>query len=326
MNYYLGLDVGGTNLAAGVVTEDLKLVAKAVIPSGADGTVEEIVERMGCVSRMALEKAGISQVNVPYWGIGMPSHIHPRTGLLVHANCFKWKNLPILDYLARQMSIPILIENDANCAAYGEMLAGAGSAYTNAVMLTLGTGVGGGIILDGKLYTGADQMGAELGHVKLVYGGRACTCGQRGCLEAYCSATALADMTREALQSGQFGDSALWSACGGDLSALTVKQIFDAWKTEDRLAGQMVAQYCGYLAAGISTFVTIFRPEVIILGGGVANAGAPFFQRVNERLSEQTFAAAEMGVPKVIPAALGNDAGIIGAAMLGRRNGNIKGA
>lgn len=317
MKYYLGLDVGGTNLAAGVVTEDCKIIARATTPSGAGRSVDEIVASMAAVSREAMAKAGLEESDFDYWGIGMPSYVNPKTKLLVHANCFGWRNLPILDYLKKHMDLPIFTENDANCAAYGEILAGAGKHYNNAIVLTLGTGVGSGVILDRKIYTGSDGMGSELGHTKLVYNGKQCTCGQYGCMESYCSARALAEQSCEALAAAPERSPLMMELCGGAINTLAVHQVFDAWKRNDALADQLIRQYASYLTAGMSTFIAIFRPEVLILGGGVANAGEPFLKLVNEQLEANTFAGAEIGVPPVIRAELGNDAGIIGAAMLG---------
>lgn len=316
MKYYLGLDVGGTNLAAGVVSEDYKIISRATTPAHAGRSVDEIVRSMADVSREAIAKAGLKESDFDYWGIGMPSYVNPKTNLLVHANCFGWRNIPILDYFRKHMDLPPITENDANCAAYGEILAGAGKNYSNAIVLTLGTGVGSGIILDRKIYAGADNMGSELGHTKLVYNGKQCTCGQYGCMESYCSARALAEMAREALAAEPCRETLMLQMCGGNVDSLSVYQIFEAWKQGDAMATELVEQYVSYLCAGMSTFITIFRPEVIILGGGVANAGDAFLDLVNSRLEPSTFAGAEIGVPPVIRAELGNDAGIIGAAML----------
>ena len=198
--YYLGLDVGGTNMVAGVVDENHQIIAKESIPTQAGRTIEEITTDMAEVSKKAVLKAGLQMEDISSWGIGMPSYVNPKTNLLVHANCFGWKNVPIYDYLKKHISLPTYIANDANCATYGEVLAGSASQYTDAIMLTLGTGVGGGIIMGKRIYSGADNMGAELGHTKLVYNGERCTCGQKGCLEAYCSSTALIRIMKEALQ------------------------------------------------------------------------------------------------------------------------------
>ena len=149
--YYLGLDVGGTNMAAGVVDENYQIIAKENIPTHAGRTIEEITADMAEVSRMAVRRAGLNAENISSWGIGMPSYVNPKTNLLVHANCFGWKNVPIYDYLRKHTSLPIYIANDANCATYGEVLAGSASQYSDAIMLTLGTGVGGGIIMGKKI-------------------------------------------------------------------------------------------------------------------------------------------------------------------------------
>ena len=169
--YYLGLDVGGTNLVAGVIDSSYRIIAKTSIPTGAGRSIEEITADMAGVTKAVVEKAGLTLDLFSSWGIGMPSYVNPKTNLLVHANCFGWKNVPIYDYLKKHISLPTYIANDANCAPYGEVLAGAAADYSDVIMLTLGTGVGGGIILNKKIYCGADGMGAELGHSKLVYNG-----------------------------------------------------------------------------------------------------------------------------------------------------------
>jgi glucokinase len=165
-----------------------------------------------------------------------------------------------------------------------------------------------------RIYSGADLMGAELGHTKLVYDGELCTCGQRGCLEAYCSATALINQAKRGLEKSK--NSLLYDMCSGDVELINGKMIFEANDIGDEIAQKVVLQYIDYLTAGISTFITIFRPEVIILGGGIASSGKTLFEQLNARLIEKTFAAAEIGVPPVVKAALENDAGIIGAALL----------
>lgn len=244
----------------------------------------------------------------------MPSCVNPKTHLLVHANNLDWKNIPIYEYFKPHINLPLYIENDANCAVLGETLAGNAKNCENVVMLTLGTGVGGGIILNKRIYAGADMLGAELGHVKLVYNGLRCSCGQKGCLEAYCSATALIEQTREAMKTER--TSLLWDMCHGSLQGVDGRMIFEAAVNGDTTAEHAVARYTDYLAAGISTFITIFRPEVIILGGGIAEAGSTLLDTLNRKVRAATFAAEEIGVPPVVKAALGNDAGIIGAALL----------
>ncbi|MDR1203651.1 MAG: ROK family protein [Tannerellaceae bacterium] len=320
MKYYLGLDVGGTNLVAGVVDSTYKIIAKESVSANAGRSVEEITSDMAEVSKKAVRKAGLQLDDLSSWGIGMPSCVNPKTRLLVHANNFGWKNVPIYEYLEKQIPLPVYIENDANCAAYGEVLAGAAGSYTDAVMLTLGTGVGGGIVINKKIYAGFDHMGAELGHTKLVYNGVTCTCGQKGCLESYCSSTALIRRAREAVEATP--SSLVMDMCGYDKSQINGEIVFDCAKKGDTVAVRLIDEYIGYLAAGISSFITIFRPEVIILGGGMAQAGDFLLDALNERLHTCTFAAEVIGIPQVIKAKLGNDAGLIGAAFLEKSMGD----
>ena len=298
--YRLGVDVGGTNLVAAVVDDSFRILSKETLPAGAHRGIGEITADIVRVSRMAVASSGVAEDEILSWGIGMPSCVNPATGLLVHANCFGWKNVPIYSYLEGKLSLSLKIENDANCAALGETLAGAAKGCRNALMLTLGTGVGGGIVLDGKIYAGADRMGAELGHTKLVYDGELCTCGQRGCLEAYCSATALIRDAHRAL----------------DPSITEAKAVFAAAAEGNAIALDLLDRYTSMLCAGMSTFITIFRPEMIILGGGVSHAGEALFSRIRAKLPDLTFGAEQIGVPPVVPAILGSDAGLIGAAFL----------
>ncbi|MBU3113326.1 ROK family protein [Clostridium lacusfryxellense] len=314
MKYYLGVDLGGTNIAAGVVDENFNIIAKDSIPTNAGRSIDEIVSDMAHLSKKVACIANVPLDQFTSWGIGMPSYVNPKTHLLVHANNLGWKNIPIYSYLKKYIDLPTYIENDANCAALGETLAGIAREYDNAVMLTLGTGVGGGIIQNKRIYAGSDLMGAELGHTKLVYNGELCTCGQRGCLESYCSATALINQAKRKLEISK--KSLLYDMCSGDVEQINAKMIFDANNMGDELAQEVVRQYIDYLAAGISTFITIFRSEVIILGGGVAGAGKALFEPLSAKVAENTFAAAEIGVPPVVKSALENDAGIIGAALL----------
>ncbi|MCU6747312.1 ROK family protein [Faecalicatena acetigenes] len=314
MKYYLGLDVGGTNFVAGIIDENYKIIEKAHIPAGAGRDIKEIIADMVKVSLEVVHKAGMQISDFTSWGIGMPSFVNPETNLLVHANCFGWKNVPIYSYLEPYIPLPIYIENDANCAALGETLAGGARGHENVLMLTLGTGLGGGIILNHKIYAGADMMGAELGHTKLVYNGEQCTCGQYGCAEAYCSATALIRQAKEGLKRNP--DSFMAKLCDGDISRLEAKTVFEAMEQGDILAKQVIEQYIDYLSCAISSFVVIFRPEIIILGGGVANAGEILRKPLQERLLVNTYAGDEIGVPEIRLAECGNDAGLIGAAML----------
>ncbi len=313
---HLGLDVGGTNLVAGIVDDNYHIIHKTSMLSGADRPMEAILNDMVEVSRRAVSEAGLTLSEISSWGIGMPSCVNKRTGRLVHANCFGWKNIPIYDLLRFRLPIPLYIENDANSAVFGEALAGAARGHENVVLLTLGTGVGGGIVVDGKIFKGADHMGAELGHTKLIYNGELCTCGQRGCLEAYCSATALKRIGRKAVEEHPHS---LLAALSRQLE-VDGRVIFSAAADHDPTAEQILNDYVGHLAAGISTFITIFRPEIIVLGGGIASAGDQLLEPLRKEVIRQTFGAEQIGVPPIVAAQLGNDAGIIGAAFLELNN------
>lgn len=316
MKYYLGVDMGGTNIVAGVVDENYHLIAKESVPAGAGRSADEVIGDMACVVNNVVGKAGLHMNQFRSIGIGMPSYIHPKTNLLVNSNNYGWANFPIFTYLKKYFELPMLVENDANCAVLGEAFVGAAQKFSNVVMLTLGTGVGGGVLLDGALYAGADGMGAELGHTKLQFQGELCTCGQRGCLEAYCSATALIRQARKAMRENP--DSLLHHLSGHDESRVDGEMVFRAKAKGDQTAAKVVETYIDYLAAGISSFVAIFRPEAIILGGGIAQAGDALFGPLGDRVKESTYAAEQIGVPPIIKAELGNDAGIIGAALLPR--------
>lgn len=312
MKYYIGADVGGTNLAAGVVDENYRIISKEVLPAGNDRAASEVIDDIANVIQMAINEAGLTTDDFETCGIGMPSYVNPRTRLLVHANCFGWKNFPIYEYLEKKLPFKIEIGNDANCAAFGEYLNGAAKNTRNIVMLTLGTGLGGAVIIDGQIYSGADSMGTELGHVKLVYGGKTCTCGQKGCAEAYCSATALIGQAKTAMDADPF--SLLWKLCSKE--SLNGEMIFKALKERDATAQRVFDQYIDYLSCAISSYITIFRPEKIILGGGISNAGELLLSPLRKKLIDNTFGAKEIGIPDVVLASLGNDAGIIGAAFI----------
>ena len=316
MKYYLGLDVGGTNLTAGVIDENYNILSRESLPAGAGRPIERITEDMARVSEAAVKSAKKDFSDFTSWGIGMPSLVNPKTNLLVHANCFGWRNVPIYSYLDGKLPLPIYIENDANCAAIGEYAAGSAQGLKNVLMITLGTGVGSGIIIDGKLYTGGDMLGAALGHTKLVYKGRTCTCGQQGCVDIYCSATALVLQAKETML--KYKKSKLYELCENNFAKLTAKHVFDALEENDEAANRIFQEYIDLLSCALGNFTAAFRPEAIILGGGVAGAGERLCEPLRRALKINTFAAEEIGIPEIRLARRGNDAGIIGAALLER--------
>lgn len=315
MQFYVGIDLGGTNIVAGVVDEKGRILKKYSMKTNAAQSFEALVADIADTAYKAVELAGMRMREISSVGLGTPSLINPKTGLLVNANNLGWRNVPLPEELEKHFDVPLFIRNDADCAALGEVMAGAARDYDDALMITLGTGLGGGVILNRQIFNGCDHMGAELGHTKLVYGGVQCTCGQFGCVESYASATALIRQTREAI--ARHPESLMWELCGGDLSRVDARLPFAAAKKGDPVGAEVVDTYISYLAAGLSTFIVIFRPQVIIIGGGISNEGDALLKPLNEKMFQCTYAAKEIGIPRAIRAELGNDAGIIGAAMLG---------
>lgn len=314
MEYRLGIDLGGTNIAVGLVDEENRIVNRNTKKTDASRSFEYLVKEIANTAKELLKISGIAERDISAVGMGTPSCINPLTGRLVNANNLGWIDVPLQDEIQKYFEHKVRIANDADCAALGEIKAGAAAGCLNAILLTLGTGVGGGIIQDGRIYSGADGMGSEIGHTKLVYQGKRCSCGQRGCFEAYASATALIGQARETVF--QNPTSLINELCDGNLEKIDAKTVFDAAHAEDPVALKIIDQYYNYLAGGISTLITLYRPEMILIGGGISNQGDYLTKPLKAKVYEQTFAAKEIGIPQIKTALLGNDAGIIGAANL----------
>ena len=308
----IGIDLGGTNIAAGLVNDDMKIVCKSSLPTKSERPYTEIVKDMAALVMTLVDKAGIPLSDVESVGIGCPGTPVVETGEILYSNNLGWENVPLLPELAKYIKQPLRLDNDANCAALGETLAGAAKGTRSTILLTLGPGVGGGIILDGKVYAGINHAGAELGHTVIVSGGEPCTCGRRGCLEAYASATALIRMGKKA--AAQHPDSLLARAYKEN-GRLTGLLIFDALDKGDEAAKEVVDTYLFYLAEGITNFVNIFQPEAVILGGGISAQGEKILVPLRRQVAADVFCK-QVSMPKILCATLGNDAGIIGAALL----------
>ena len=316
MKYYVGIDLGGTNIVAGVVDENYNIKAKYSEPTNASRGFKEVCASIANAAYEAAKKANIDMKDVESVGVGSPGCVNRNTNLLVFSNNLGWENVPFQDELEKHFDVPVFIDNDANCAALGEVLAGAARNYENACMVTLGTGVGGGIIIDKKIFSGSDRLGAEIGHTILLYGGEVCSCGLEGCFEAYASATALIRQIKQAIK--QHPESLLNTLCDGNLDKVEAKTAFDAMDKGDEIAAKVIDQYLSYVAAGVGSMMTLFRPEVVIVGGGVSNAGDKLLKPLTQKTDGMTFTRNQAENPPIVLAELGNDAGIIGAAMLGR--------
>lgn len=312
--YRLAIDMGGTDIKTGVVDDQFRIIKRHVIPTGPERPFEVVVADMAQAAKDVAAMCNLTFKDFPCVGVGVPSCINPHSGLLVFANNTNWRNAPLREELRKHIPIPVYIGNDANCAVVGEAMAGAARGKKNVLMITLGTGLGGGLILDGKLYLGADGMGMEPGHTVLVHNGVECTCGLKGCLESYGSVVALIRQAQEAM--AQHPESCLHEDMAKNDGKLNGKVIFGCAIAGDETARQVVDQFLEYVANGIGSLVNLFRPEVILIGGGICDAGDYLMVPLNEKLPKYVFASDIIGCPPAIRATLGNAAGTIGAACL----------
>jgi len=308
---YVGIDLGGTNIAAGVVDDHGKLLNRVSCPTGVERGHEAVIADMAALALEAIEKSDYELSDLAAVGVGLPGIMDPNTGIVPFCTNLGWHQVPLVELMRRVVDKPIYGDNDATVAALAESVAGVTAGCANSVFLTLGTGLGGGIILNHKIYSGTHGVASELGHMIIVAGGELCSCGNRGCWERYASATALIRMSKEA--------SAKYGGALADMNpdAITARTVEDAARAGDKAALEAFDQFTDYLALGIVSIINFLDPEVIAIGGGVSGAGDFLLDPVREKLKKYVFYKT-MPYARVERAALGNDAGIIGAAMLGR--------
>ncbi len=312
--YRIGVDLGGTNIAVGLVDENYRIVLKKSVPTGAERAPEAIMDDMAALCKDVCKEAGISLSEIESAGIATPGIANNDTGVVEYANNLPFRKFPIADMLGERTGFArVKIANDANAAAWGEAVAGAAKGTKNNIMITLGTGVGGGIIIDGKIYTGFNYAGGELGHIVIEAGGRQCSCGRRGCWEAYSSATALIKMTEEKI--------AECRATGRDTIMFEAQRVSgrtacDAMRQGDKAGKEVYDDYIRYLATGITNIVNIFQPEIISLGGGISNEGQSLIDSLKAFIDAEKYGGGVVPATEIRIAKLGNDAGIIGAATL----------
>ena len=314
--YYLGIDLGGTSIKAGICDENGSILYKESCPTVTDEDGDRIINDMAALCGRVIAKCGIKADDIEYAGIASPGTADSERGIIVYACTLPFLNYPIAEKLSGLTGIKrINVENDANAAAKGEATIGAAKGYANSVMITLGTGVGGGIIIDNKVYAGFNFAGAELGHIVIVHGGKPCTCGRSGCWESYASATALIEQTKEKMLASR--DSLMWSLAEGDIERVGGKTAFTAMKQGDKTAAEVVDAYISYLACGIVNIINIFQPEVLSIGGGVSNEREYLTKPLIDIVKKEQYSRNSPKQTIIKTAQLGNDAGIIGAAMLG---------
>lgn len=319
--YYLGIDLGGTNIAAGIVNEKFEIVKKKSTPTLANRDGKLIIKDMAELCRSLIADCGLTLKDIAYAGIATPGTANSETGVVEYANNLPFKNFPIADLLKEYLGIEkVYIENDANAAAKAEAIAGAAKGAKYSVMITLGTGLGGGIVLDGKVYSGFNHAGAELGHIVIQKDGKQCSCGRRGCWETYSSATGLANMTREHLikARAEGKKSIIEDMIGGNLDNCNARVSFAAMKQGDEIGKEIVDEYISYLASGIASIINIFQPNVLSIGGGVCGEKDYLLKPLVDEVFGQTYTKTGVSPQCEIKIAeLGNDAGIVGAAVLG---------
>ncbi len=313
--FKIGVDLGGTNISAAILDEQNNIVLKDKRKTLQDrGAIAVIDDIAGLVLELC-EKVSVDIKEIGRVGIGCPGAIDDKNGVVLFAGNLKgFDNLPIAALLKERLSIEVFVSNDANCAALGEFVAGAAIEYDSALLITIGTGIGGGFVEDGIIYTGSGLGGAEFGHITIVSGGEACTCGKKGCFECYCSATALIREAKKAALANT--SSTLYKLYKENNEKMNGRIPFNAYKMGDPVAQKLIEDFIFYMGDGIVSIVNIMRPEVVMLSGGISAEGEILTVPLTEYLKKFAFAHDQIEPPCVATAKLGNDAGIVGAANL----------
>ena len=307
--YQIGVDIGGTNIKIGLVDDSLEILEQTSIPFPHEGA-QTVADRLAEAVRGVLSAAGITEAQLQSIGVVIPGSIDPTGEVVINAYNLGFHDVPFKKLIAAHFpNTPVFMANDANGAALAELYKGAFVGCRTAVLLTLGTGLGGGIILNGKMFNGGMNQGTELGHAYLVDGGEHCTCGRDGCWEAYASATALIRQGKRAGE--QHPESALHGR-----EELTALDVFQAADAGDAAAQAVIDRWCVYVAAGLTDLVNSLAPEMILLGGGISRQGERILAPIRAYVTEHCFGGREGAIPVIAAAQLGNEAGIIGAAAL----------
>lgn len=316
--YIIGIDVGGTSAKGGLFSLDGELLSFSKIPTNKADGVERTTSSLVAFSKELAIQANVCYDDVIAVGIGVPGVVDSREGIVLRWTNFNWVDAPVASLFSKQSGKPVYIANDANVAALGESKFGATSGYQSSILLTIGTGIGGGIVFDGKLIEGFRSAGAELGHITIREGadGLPCACGRKGCYEKYASATALVRQTRHAMVEDL--SSELWRVADGKIENVDGRTAFIAAKAGDETARKVVEQFVDYLSEGIADFVNILRPEAIVLGGGIANEGEALFEPLRKAVDARTYIAMDIVPLKIVGAKLGNKAGTYGAFALAK--------
>lgn len=313
MSYTIGIDLGGTTMTAGLVNEDYEIVGKITWATRLPRPAEDLEKAMADLCREVAKQNGVDFSEVRYVGIGTPGSVNFTTGFVGYNTNFNYYDWNLGTDLEALLGCKVYVENDANAAAFGEYIAGGAKGYKDAVVITLGTGIGSGIILDGKILRGFNFAAGEMGHTVIVKDGRKCNCGRHGCWERYASARALSEDTKAAMR--EHRDTLMWDLVK-DIDHVNAKTSFDAMEKGDALAKQVVENWMEYVGCGIANVVNTFEPEVICIGGGVSNQGETLLGPVRAYVEKETHDITTGRIPEIRACVLRNDAGVIGAAAL----------
>lgn len=312
--YRIGVDLGGTNIAVGVISEDMKIIGRGKVKTKCPRPAEEIFDDIALAVDMAVKDAGISMDEVSSVGVGTPGSVNKSNGYIEFANNLGFNNVPAKEMLEARIGKKVYLDNDANCAALGEAIAGVGKGVGNFVAVTLGTGVGSGIIVNGKIVSGVNYAGGEMGHTVIMVNGKQCNCGRKGCWEQYASATALISQTKEAMLEDK--DSKMWQITNGNIDNASGRTAFDAMRLGDETAKKVCDNYIYYVSVGIINIINTFQPEFVCVGGGISHEGETILAPIRKHIDSERYSIHASRQTKVVAAELGNDAGIFGAALL----------
>jgi len=313
--YIIGVDLGGTNIVAGAMPEDgSREIAMRSEPThaqqGADAVVDRIARMIDTVIAETIAETNAKREDFAGVGIGSPGPLDRERGIVIVTPNLGWRNFPLRDEVSKRVGLPASLDNDANCATLGEWWCGAAKGGRHVIGITIGTGIGGGLILDGRLFHGASDVAGEIGHTTIDSTGRRCNCGNYGCLEAYASGPAIAERAREALAGGE--PSILLKMVDDDLGQITAQLVYDAAKKDDDVARQVVRETANFLGAGVANLLNIFNPDVVVIAGGVTQAGAPLFEPLRAEVRRRAFRPA-VEACKILPGTLRGSAGVVGA-------------
>lgn len=314
--YTIGIDLGGTNIVASVV-DDYNIIGTSKTPTNSPRSADEIFDDIADVCEEAVKTAGLTMEDIDSVGMGTPGTVN-QDGIIEFANNLAFNNVPARTMLAKRINKPeekVFIENDANCAALGEAYAGCGNGAKDFVAVTLGTGVGSGVIIGGKIVNGVNYAGGECGHMVIVVDGEQCSCGRKGCWEAYASATALIRQTKKAME--EYPDS-LMHKLAKEEGKVSGRTAFDAMRLGDIAGIKVVDDYIKYVACGLINIVNALQPEIICIGGGICNEGETLMKPLRRFVQSERYSIHSKIQTKIVKAELGNDAGVIGAALLGK--------